>query len=531
MKLLLPVPTNSITMNSKTPPGTETQNSRVSFGEDESLSLSPEICIPRLISKFQVSLGDLGVLDASNEIESMSLFIYESMSNGARNYHLVPHVFDLIEGNVCATQEDDVPVLDAIAVLAALFHDCVYANVDGCLSALQWQKLQGAILEESAETVGGPGILMRIHPDSIFDPLLCMVLSIFGLEANQSLTPTTGLNEYLSAVIAVRELEQLVTFKVLVQIAVCIEATIPFRSLNDSDETALDRLHSRLVVTVETCPVVLTESECVEALQRAALLANEDVGNFASTDHAYFLDNTWSLLPETNKALRCEQFYTTHQFQFAVFKMHGFFSFLKPGLVFQQFRGVPNTSTMERLNANAAQNLRIGASYVAAKLIAVSCVAAFAELTGGDSPLSSFMGDLKSRKLSVRRLEDKLQLPQPQHAGRSDHFSTDVYQLLVHGRSRETSFDVKQSPASAYFYACMGDDGVKRVLESVTTYPMTPEIAKKFLIMLPRAALTRVVSETAVALPILRKDQVMAILQSLPCDQEERWDKKGTFEM
>jgi hypothetical protein len=516
---------------------TETQNLGVasdagdisdsSSSDDSLLSPSRETYLARLVSKFQGSLGQLGALDAtdaSDKVAYMSTFIYESMSNSARNYHFVQHVFDVIDGNVCASGTNTEPVLDAIAVLAALFHDCVYVNVDGCLSTWQRQKLHGAIVEETADSRGGPNVVVRTHPDSLRDPLLCMVLSIFGLKANQTLTPATGLNEYLSAVIAVRELEQLLSFKILVQIAVCIEATIPFRSVNEGGETPLDRLYSRLVQTVKTGSVDLTEQECVQAVQRAALVANEDVGNFGTTDHAWFLDNTWSLLPETNEALRGEHLYTVDQFLCAVFKMHCFFSFLKPGLIFQQFRGVPNSSTVDCLTVNAAQNLQVGSKYVAAKLVGVSFLASLAELSGGDVPISSFLGDLPSRKDRYSQLVENAQLTRP--ANWSDHCCPQVYRLLAKGRRKETSFDVRQSPGAAYLYACIGDDGLKRVLESVTTYPMTTDIARKFLTMLPRAAVAHL-AEKITMVALSRKERILNVLRSLPCEHEEQGEKKG----
>lgn len=110
---------------------------------------------------------------------------------------------------------------------------------------------------------------------------------------------------------------------------------------------------------------------------------------FNHQDQAWFLDNTWSLLPESNEALRHKFLYTVQEFQFAVFKMHGFFAyFLKPELIFQQFRGVPTDEEMVALKSRAGRNIEIGRRYVAAKLLSVSVLSAFAELTGGDAPIS-----------------------------------------------------------------------------------------------------------------------------------------------
>lgn len=497
--------------------------SHSSNSDDSSSSSSRDTYLARLRTKFQESLGLVGALDttdASDKVESMSVFIYESMSTSARDYHFVQHVFDVIDGNDCASGENTEPILDAVAVLAALFHDCVYANVDGCLSVSQRQKLQGAIVEETTDdgVVVASVAVVRTHPDSFLDPLLSMVLSIFGLEANRDLTPMTGLNEYLSAVIAVRELEGLLSFKLLVQVAVCTEATIPFRPVNDRGETALDRLYSRLLRTVETFSVDLTEQECVQAVQRAALLANEDVGNFGTDDPGWFLDNTWSLLPETNKALRQDN-RSAQQLQCAFFKMHGFLSFLKPDLVFQQFRGVPTAVAIEHLTLGAARNLKVGSTYVAARLVAVSCLASFAELTGGDTSVSSVMGDLPSLKISL----SKLQMEGPLLSADQTDRCPDVYRLLAHGRHKDTSFDVRQSPVAAYFYACLGDEGLKRVVSTITC-PITPESARALLNAMPKEVLAHALEKVTL---VSRRDQIMDVLHSLPGNEKDHGNEKA----
>lgn len=483
--------------------------------------------VSRLIETFQNALSSLGVLSNScigdlslretDKIESMSNFIYDSMSNAARNYHFVQHVFDLMEGNVCRTRDGE-QVLDDIAVLAVLFHDCVYSQVDGGLSASQREKLRGVLVQDESD-----GSLLRIAPSLDDDPLSRMVLSIFGFQRDQILSPSEGQNEFLSATIAVRELEPLLSTEQLVAIAVAIEATCPFRPPIDG-KSAMELLFERLCKAVGDFDLKLSEDDCVRAVQRAAILANEDVGNFGSTDHAWFLDNTWSLLPESNEALRDQDLYTVNHFLVAVYKLHGFFGFLQPELIFQEFRGVP--STTDTLTRHAARNLHVGGKYVSAKLLMISVIAAFAELTGGaDVPISLFIGDLPSRKRRAGslRMESPPQLP-PLDAScacpgclcsHESECCPDVYELLVNGRTRETSFDVRQSPISAYFYSCIGDDGLKRVLSSFQVYPMTRETATKLLAALPRAAVNYV-GESMAHLAVSRKQEILDVLHSLP---------------
>ena len=468
---------------------------------------TPRTYIGRLFLRMESCLQELGVDCDTDEttlhLENISILIHESMSISSRNYHSVQHVFDISKD-----------LEDPIAILAALFHDCVYYNIDGGLSEVQAAKLEGALLiEESNQNNRGDGTT-RIHPDAASDELLHMVVQLYNFEPNQVVTPFTGINEYLSAVIAVRELEVLLPRTVLAQIAVCIEATIPFRPPDDAGITAMDRLHDRLVSVVDEFGLDLNEEQAVQAVQRAVLLGNEDIGNFGSDDQFWFLDNTWSLLPESNEALRQKYLYTVKEFQFAVFKMNGFFSFLNPNVIFQQFRNVPCDAVVDRLTQNARRNLEIGRKYVGAKLLSISVLAAFAELTGGDAPISLFMGDLPSRHRLSRRLEDNLQQPPEDETCVKAHCDQIVYEILAHGRRRESSFDVKKSPLAAYFYAFMGDEGVEKLLREVKVHPMNQKTARLLLSRLPPEAVQHVATNMK-GLATSRVDLISHVVESL----------------
>jgi hypothetical protein len=318
----------------------------------------------------------------------------------------------------------------------------------------------------------------------------------------------------MSAIVAVRELHSFLSVEDLAKVAACIEVTIPFRASTTVDgitTTGMDRLYEHMKRTVEDFQLSMTEKEIVELVQRAAVLANEDVGNFGSTDLAYFLDNSWMLLPELNESLR-RQDYTVKEYQYAIRKMYGFFNVLDPDVVFQSFRGVPSDQDIGTKASNAARNLKQGATYIAAKLVSVSVLSAFAELTGGDAPVSLFLGDLPSRQKDVHRFDALLfnteleETPQP-------HYDPIVYHVLTQGRSKETSFDVRNSPLAAYFYRLLGDVGVGEFLDRFKVAPEDSAAALKVLEALPRAAVRSVAENLA---PSPRKAQILAVLDSLP---------------
>lgn len=464
--------------------------------------------IGRLILGIRDCLTKLGTEATNIQLEEWAIFIHESMSSSSRNYHSVKHVFDLSDGWD-----------DPIGVLSAYFHDCIYYDVDGGLSPCQ-----ALILKNVMEIEAGKKILLHKDPG---DETLELCFIIFGFQPDQVVT--TGLNEFLSALIAVRELQQVLNKSVLSKIICCIEATIPFRPIIDG-KTPMDRLYDRMVIANETCHLGLSEEELVESVQRAALLANRDLGNFGSQDRAYFLDNTWSLLPELNKSLRDQYCYTVAEFQLAVVKMNGFFTFfLKEDMIFCAFRGVPSDEVISVLEAQARRNLEIGRTYVGAKVLAVSLLAAFAELTGGDAPMSLFMGDLPSRHHVSRRLEDYLPISDgttdetkeaTTAAAASGCVDAEIYNILAQGRKSETRFDIRQSPLAAYLYGYMGNEGIAAALSGIQLHPMTKDTAKALLHTLPKDAVLRVAQNMA-KVALSRQDLILKLVMELVGDGEE----------
>jgi hypothetical protein len=450
---------------------------------------------------------------------------------------------------------------DPIAVLAALFHDSVYFHVDGGISKLQLHYLNLFVEEEDEEegdsitTAGArhnnqPQQLAQYHvkkprpsrikdehnnndnKDEDIDILLRMVECIFGYPLNTDVvTYRCGLNEFLSAMICVRLLHTLLPLRTLAEITCCIEATIPFRSNNTVEEechdttkkkqkntttkkeeddddypnaTPLGRLYQRLKLANTKFQLQMTTQDMVHAIQRAVRVANQDVANFASDDVLLFLDNTWDLLPETNTALRQQTSCTVYDVQFAVFKMYGFFHSVKPNVVFQQYQGIPCNDTLMKLQHQAKKNLDLGRMYVGVKLLALSVLAAFLHLTGGDAPVSFFVGDLSNHFHTDQEQprhgdnDDKHKYkcrlfpngPMPPTVNKTEMNCT-VYKILMDGRRSETSFDIRQSPLAAYLYGCLGDCQVNNFLTRPhakweTLHPMTQETALALLKELPK---------------------------------------------
>ena len=513
----------------------------------------PRNHITQLIFEMEDSLIKLDAKDLTiPKLEEMAVFIYESMSISTRNYHSVQHVFDIIN-------HDKRLQKSPIAILAACFHDCIYYHVDGGLTPTQ------AVLLDGSFKISGPGdedaSSYHLQSQKIYNFFatdrgetpetgddatvqLQMVETIFGYTPGQNIRITNdGLNEYLSALVAVRMLSDVLPIEILAQIACCIEATIPFRSASkETGKTHMERLHENLVAVRGVYDLKLSDEELVESVQLACLLSNSDVGNFGTTDRHWFLDNTWSLLPETNESLRNEYVYSVDHFHVALYKMYGFFGFLQPAVVFHEFRGVPDLPEMGHLVKECTNNLAFGRTYVGAKLVAMSLVSAIAVLSGGDAPISLFTGDLRaeerrtshgnsSTSLNQRRSRFKLS-GSTMNPSSSDFltsstvdmqrppkktmkgFNQAVYEMLADGRRSESSFDTKRSPWAALLYSCIGDEGLNKILKEQTLYPMNEERAWTLLRALPIMPVHSIVQKMS-AQALSRTEKIEAIFATL----------------
>jgi len=511
--------------------------------------------IIQLIFEMEDSLIKLNAKDLTiAKLEEMAVFIYESMSISTRNYHSVQHVFDIIN-------HDKRLQMNPIAILAACFHDCIYYHVDGGLTQVQAMLLRGSYKVEgpSIEKENNSDFITKQSSYNFFAtdreevegsregtfPYLRMVETIFGYTPGQNIRITNdGLNEFLSAVVAVRMLKDHLPIEILAQIACCIEATIPFRPDDKlTGKSHMARLHDNMKEARQISSLKLTDEDLVTSVQRACLLSNSDVGNFGTTDRHWFLDNTWSLLPETNESLRNEYVYSVEHFHIALFKMYSFFGFLQPEVVFHDFMGVPAIDEMDQLTQECTNNLEFGRTYVGAKLVAMSLVSAVAVLTGGDAPISLFTGDLRAserrgsqpwQNQNLGRFQLASQKTRPSDFCRNPSIrnipaSTGelpsncnqlVYEILAEGRRSESSFDTKRSPWAAQLYRDMGCEGLDQVLKDHALYPMTTERAWGLLRALPLHPVHFIVTSIAEQ-ALSRSDKILDVLTRLHSDSIE----------
>lgn len=394
-------------------------------------------CLEKLIGATE----HLQVKVPESELGKIAELIVQTMTGPWRYFHTPEHIFK-VGGSE-----------NAIEVLAALFHDVVYVQVDQSVNFNLTYYIAPFIRQVGEQLV----ILESAELPS--DVMFEMVMSVFDFAPGQVLSPMAGQNEFLSALVGAKVLERFLKPEILVQIVACIEITIPFRARSPEGLTPSQRLYQRLQSTNSKFNLKLTDAQMRAAVKQAVRLANRDVGSFADPSAANFLDNTWSLLPETNHNLKNSTTYTVHQYRIALQKMEGFMHFLKPELVFHQFDGEPNDGNYLSLLAKAKTNIEIARIYLGSKLASIAILEALSLRFGKDIPLSTMVaGGLPEQGgNSSDKLSDTLPTIEKYHEPKTE-IECEVLKLLEVGRTKSSAYDIKNSPLTTFMVKHMGFD-------------------------------------------------------------------------
>jgi hypothetical protein len=417
-------------------------------------------------SRLRESITALGPSSPTEkeDLEATVKLINDSMTTHGRVYHAMQHVFDISKD-----------MKDPILVLSALFHDVIYYSIDQAFSKKQEEALEGVLLPEM------PTLTLAATFD---DPLQEMVVKLYGFEPGAPL-PKLGTNEFLSAMIGIRVLSKWLSFTHLVQIATCIEATIPFRPILDG-ETPMDRLYDRLSLVCTD----QSEEWKVQTVQLAAVTANYDLGSFDSKDRDYFLDSSWKLLPEARASLLNEDC-PLIEFLHELNDLEGRSKFLKSAVpkIHQSFRQVPTDLEMQEKRRKTHENLDIMCQYSEIRLLQVMVLVEFADVMGEDCktlPLTSCL---------------RMHVPPANKEGPSDSLTSvqqEISSWLVNGRRTSFTWDPAASELGAYLFDTLGPDGISQAVAIAKAQtPGNHELLK----YLPNSVVWTVASKLGSVLP------------------------------
>ena len=444
--------------------------------------------VHRTINLLQNALFSLEVDIDDALVEKIGVMVHRSMSMQNRSFHTPEHIFDLAEPD------------DPQITLAAIFHDVIYYQVDNGFEE-EIEEIIKAYITIEDRTVK---IKKNINNTS---RSFYGTAYVFGFVPGQTLSPFAGLNEFLSALLMNCLLEGIVKDSDLMTATAMIEMTIPFRGPGKDGKLPAEALEDRLRQTCREFRLELNDEEILHTVISAVRLSNRDVNNFAETDPGKFLDNTWKLLPETNPDLNFRGLYTIKSYSTALVKMEGFLSQLNAENVFQQFGGYPDKEAYDILLKNTSSNLTIAASYLGIKIISAAILLSLAELTGGDIPISFFMGDIDG--------EDEwslltAHLPENTKCSDNNYEDNILYKLFKYGRANSSEFDLRNSPLSLFIYCFLDDRQHTLCIDSSKKYLKGLLNEMEFLNTVP-PYLVESIANAASVTAFTRKDRLLEV--------------------
>jgi hypothetical protein len=382
--------------------------------------------------------------------------IVEPMTGPWRFFHTPEHIFE-VGGQLVSQLEGSVGAVlpDPIEMLAALFHDLVYVQVDHSIGFNLSYHLAPWVQARRGKLV------IREQTNAAQASLLSLVMGVFAFQAGMELDPYGGQNEFLSALVAAKILAPWLSGAQLLKVLACIEATIPFRR-PQRGESVSEGLYRRLQGVNDSFQLELGAAELYEVVQKAVRVSNRDVGSFAHASSAHFLANTWNLIPETNHSIVVTSAYRVCDYRRAIQKMECFMQILYPDLIFRRFGDEPSPEVHAELLQQAQHNLDVARLYLGTKLVAIALIEALSLSVGVDVPLSAMMGEVCQAGAAALRLERFLPTYLvPEHHPKTG-LEVEVMELLVRGRAKAShDADLDQSPLAAFLVKAMGFEEIR----------------------------------------------------------------------
>ncbi|MDY7015356.1 MAG: hypothetical protein SVX43_17520, partial [Cyanobacteriota bacterium] len=118
-----------------------------------------------------------------HQLSKIADLIVQTMTGPWRYFHTPEHIFQ-VGGSE-----------NAIEVLAALFHDLVYVQVDKSVNFNLTYYISPFIRQVKEK------LYIREESELPQDPMVAMVMDVFGFAPGKELSPFAGQNEFLSALI------------------------------------------------------------------------------------------------------------------------------------------------------------------------------------------------------------------------------------------------------------------------------------------------------------------------------------------
>ncbi len=159
-------------------------------------------------------------------LNNISQIIVDTMGGNHRYFHTFDHILMVSKSD------------DPLIILAALFHDLVYLQVDQ-----QIRFNLASYLNPFIQEINGNFFLNSTVNKQ--EKELDIVLQIFNLNRGDNLSSFRGINEFISALSAAIILSSYLPLKIITRLITIIELTIPFREVQANQLSIIEQLKKR----------------------------------------------------------------------------------------------------------------------------------------------------------------------------------------------------------------------------------------------------------------------------------------------
>ena len=288
-------------------------------------------------------------------LNQISQIIVETMEGNNRYFHSFDHILTLIKTD------------DPLIILAALFHDLIYIQVDQQIRFNLTPYLNSFIEEKNGD------LFIKSNFNNK-EKELEIILRIFDVNKEDNLSQFRGINEFLSALSAAMILSPYLPLVIITRLVTIIELTIPFRKPKKKDLSIIQQLQKRLEGVNEQFHLGLEKADIILTITQAVELANLDISGFALTNVEDFIYNTWLLLPETNHGLISLEKSTVNEYCIALAKTEKFISSLYPELIFHRYNNEPSLDVWQNLMIRCENNLKVTKLYLSSIVLSLSII-------------------------------------------------------------------------------------------------------------------------------------------------------------
>lgn len=320
------------------------------------------------------AMSKLGFPLPEAKICEISELVTDTMGGVHRYFHNFEHLLMFAEHD------------DPMIIIAGLFHDLVYIQVDRRIPF----NLTGYLTPFIQEKLGSFFIKSNVQSEKKY---LEIALDIFGLNLGDNLSNFRGQNEFLSALCTAQILDGYLPLPMIVRLMTIIELTLPFRPKKNNLNPP-QQLEIRLRKVNHNFQLNLSEKDIIFTISQGVKFANLDVSGFAVENIKDFIQNTWLLLPETNHSLqqhRC--LYTVKDCCIALIKTTKFINSLSPEIIFHRYHDYPHQESYNLLLKNCQFNLNNARYYFFYQVISLTILQAIISRFTNSLPLGFFFSD------------------------------------------------------------------------------------------------------------------------------------------